>query len=246
MKKLFTILAILTYTFSASAQAPHFKDLQILYADGKYEKLAAVADKYTQSDKTKKQIPPYFWAAKALYKVSLSGTDDPRFKNAYKDAIKYLGKGMKYDRKYNDGAMAVEEAEFVAKFQGSLYETIENEMSADGFKKGGSWAIKYLKITNNPVGSKFVLGACKFFDQDKPTAREIWKEANGMLENVESISDWSDADKNLLKVGVLYSAKAMIKGRQEPQAKELLGKVAQWFESDEDWQVKYDEIVNGI
>lgn len=244
MKKLFTVLAILTYSLSVSAQAPHFKDLQILYADGKYEKLAAVADKYTQSDKTKKEIPPYFWAAKALYKVSLSGTDDPKFKNAYKDAIKYLGKGIKYDKKYNDSEMIAEEAEFVAKFQGSLYETIDNEMSAEGFKKAGSWAIKYVKITTNPVGSKFMLGACKFFDQDRPTAREIWKEANAMLNEIESIEDWSEADKNMLMKGVLYSAKAMIKGRQESQAKDLLGKVAQWFEGNEDWQEQYDEIVN--
>lgn len=244
MKKVIAIFGLTLISLNGTAQAPDFNDLQILFADGKYEKLAAKSDKYTQSDKTKKEPLPYFWAAKGLYEISLSGSDDPKFKNAYKDAIKYLSKGMKYDKKYNEGNTASDEAEFVAKFQRSLTETITNELSTKGFKKAGSWAIKYIKITNNPVGAKFVIGACKFFDQDKPTAREIWKEGNSMLTKIESIENWSEADKNLLKFGVLYSAKAMKQGRQETQARDLLGKVAQWYENDEEWKENYDEIVN--
>lgn len=243
MKKLITVFALFLYATSVSAQAPDFNDLQILYADGKYEKLAAAADKYTQKDNTKKEIPPYFWAAKGLYKISLSGTDEPKFKNAYKDAIKYLGKGMKYDRKYNEGSMTSEEEEFVSLFQRSLYETIDNELSAKSFKRGGSWAIKYIKITTNPVGAKYVLGACKFFDEDRTTARELWKEANGMLEKIESIENWSEADKNILQIGILYSSKALKKSRQEDKAKELVAKVSDWFKKDENWKEKQNEIL---
>ena len=44
--------------------------------------------------------------------------------------------------------------------------------------------------------------------------------------------------------GVLYSADALKNKRQKDKAKELLNKVAQFFEEDETWKEKYDEIVN--
>ncbi len=233
-------------TLFANAQPPEYKDLRILYADKNYEKLIKVAEKYTLKDKTKKDILPYIWMAKGLYKISLSGTDNPEFKNAYKDAIKYLGKGIKYDIKYNDGMTAMDEKEFIDMFQLTLFETINNELAAGSFKRGKGWAIKYQKVTTNLVGCKYMIGACMYLDGDKPSARENWREAENMLKEIESIENWSEGDKKVLKYGVLYSAAALKKTRQEEKAKQLLGKVAQWFENDPDWQTDYDDIVNNV
>ncbi len=243
MKTLFTILAIVL-TSNIWAQAPNFDDLKILYADANYEKLVKEADSYINNDKTSKEIPPYFYAAKGLYKISLSGTDDERFKNAYKDAVGFLGKGLSYDKKYNDGAYAQEEQEFVALFQMSLVEMIENEVSINSWKKAYSWGIKYQKIAGDLTGVYFMEGASKFFDADKTSARDFWKKAEVELAKIESIDSWSEADKKMLKMGVLYSAKALKDSRQVDKAKELLGKVSQWFEDDDYWKEKYDEIVN--
>ncbi len=187
---------------------------------------------------------PYIWVAKGYYKLWLSGTSDEEFKNAFKDGINFLGKAIKYDLKYNDGTTIAEEKEFVDEFQLSLYEMIENELSAKSYKKAYSWAIKYQKITTQEVGIKFVMGACKHFDQDKPTARTLWQEAQKLMAEIESLDDWSEADRKMLKIGVLHSAVAMKESRQEDSARDLLGKAAQWFEDDEDWKEKYDEIVN--
>lgn len=244
MKNILTILSVLFLSSFSFGQPPGFDDLKILYADANYEKLVKEAESYTLKDKTKKLIPPYLWLAKGLYKISLSGTDDDKYKNAYKDAIKHLSKGIKYDLKYNEGATLEEEREFMDEFQLSLEEIIENEMSAGGFKKAYGWAISYQKVTTNILGAKFVMGACKFEDQDKPTARTLWQEAQKMMDETESIESWSKADKNMLKIGILYSASGLKKSRQEDKAKALLGKASQWFEEDPDWQEKYDLIVN--
>lgn len=243
MKTLFTILG-LCLTINTLAQAPNFDDLKILYADANYEKLVKEADSYIQNEKTKKEIAPYFYAAKGLYKISLSGTDDEKFKNAYKDAIGYLGKGLAYDKKYNEGAYTVEEEEFVSMFQMSLVEAIENEISINSWKKVYSWSIKYQKIAGDLTGVYFLEGASKFYDNDKTSARDFWKKADVELAKIESIDNWSDADKKLLKLGVLYTAKALKDSRQIDKSKALLGKVGQWFEEDEDWKAQYDEIVN--
>ncbi|GEM_PF-394829 len=244
MKKLLAIFCIVFTASLANAQPPTYDDLKVLYADANYEKLAKVASGYTEKDKTKKDILPYIWLSKGLYKISLSGTSDERFKNAYKDAIKYLKKGLKYDIKYNEGATFEEHREFLDEFQASLVEVIDNEVSAGNYRKSYGWVIKYNSITVNAVGPKFMMGACKFQDQDKPSARTFWQEGNAMLEEIESIDSWSEADKLMLKLGVLHSAAAMKKGRQEEKAQQLVNKVAQWFEDDENWQERYDEIVN--
>ena len=246
MKHLLTIFGFLAIAFAGFSQGPDYTDLRILYADQDYEKLAKEAEKYTTNDKTKKDVLPYFWLAKGLYKISLSGSDDDRFKNAYKDAIKYLGKGITYDNKYNDGGAMVQEREFVGTFQMSLAETIINEMITDNFKRAFGWAIKYQKITNNEIAAYYTMGACKFYDNDKTSARDYWTKADKMLGDIESIEDWSDADKRMLKMGVLFSAKALKDSKQDSKASDLVGKVSQWFEEDPDWQAQYDEIVNGV
>lgn len=247
MKHLAAILSFLFLSVTAFSQAPEYKDLVILYADGtfdSYKKLVKEAEKYTLKDDTKKDPQPYFWLAKGLYKISISGTDDEEFKNAYKDAIKYLGKGMSYDTKYNSGSYTAEESEFVEKFQLTLFETANNEIIDGGFKRGFGWVLKYSKVSNNVVGANYLMGACKYESDDKTSARDYWNTAEKELAEIESIENWSVADRNMLKYGILYSAGALKKTRQEDKAKELVGKVSQWFEEDEDWQDLYDEIVN--
>ena len=88
------------------------------------------------------------------------------------------------------------------------------------------------------------MGACKYEDQDKPTARTLWQEGNKMLEELPSIEGWSEADLKMFKAGLLYSAIALKKTRQGDKAKALLNKSAQWFEDDDDFQAQYDKIVN--
>tara|TARA_Y100000385_G_C13062582_1_gene625102 strand:+ start:174 stop:926 length:753 start_codon:yes stop_codon:yes gene_type:complete len=244
MKQFIAIFSFLTLSLMAHSQGPDYKVLRILYADGNYEKLVQQAEKYTLKDKTKKDIPPYFWLAKGLYKISISGTDDPDFKNAYKSAIKYLSKGIKYDLKYNDGDMAVEEAEFVGDFQMTLYETIANEIGAGSFKRASGWVIKYQKLSTNTIGAKYMMGACKYNDGDKTTARDYWRQADAALAEIESIDNYTEADRKMFMVGALHSARALTDSRQDSKAKTLLGKISQWFEEDEDWQDLYDEIVN--
>ena len=247
MKHLVAIFSFLFLSLTAFSQAPDYQDLIILYADGtfdSYKKLVKEAEKYTLKDDSKKDVPPYFWLAKVLYKIHNSGTDDESFKNAYKDAIKYLGKGMEYDSKYNEGAYTAEEDEFVKLFQMSLFETINNEIASGGFKRAFGWVLKYSKVSNNNCGTNYLMGACKYEDNDKTTARDYWNTADKELATIESLENWSEADKNMLKFGVLYSAAALKKTRQEDKAKVLVGKIAQWFEEDPDWSEQYDEIVN--
>jgi len=238
MKKLILLLALIV-TGIANAQPPTYDDLRILYADGNYEKLAKVADKYCNNDKTKNDPLVHMWLGKALYKISLVGSEDENFKNAFKDAIGSVGKSIKLDK---EGTCQSENEEFYNEFKNSMVEMISNEMANP--KKASSWVLKYYKISPNSIGAKYLEGACKYLDADKGGANTAWKDADAKLAKVTDFESWPKAEKDLLKMGVIATADCYVKGRQVEKAKALLGKVAQWFENDEDFKAKYEEIVN--
>jgi hypothetical protein len=240
MKKIIYLVLLLFVGLQASAQAPEYDDLKILYADGNYEKLVKESEKYTLKEDLKKDPLPHLWMAKGLYKVSLSGTDDEKYKNAYKEAITALGKAMKLDK---DGTMLSDHQEFIEKFQSSMVELISNELSAGDYNKAAGWVVKYYKITHNPVGVKYLDGATKFAKADKGGANTIWKEADALLAKVSSIEEWSEADRAMLRMGVLEAAQCYVKAKQKDKAKTLLSKVTPWFEEDAEFKTKAEEIL---
>ncbi|WP_343748345.1 hypothetical protein [Fluviicola sp.] len=240
MKKFVLIGALLT-TKLLTAQAPEYNDLRILYADGDYEKLVRASEKYVLSDKTKADALPHMWMARGLYKVSLSGTADEKYKNAYKEAIGELGKSIKYDK---SGEVQTEYAEFYDEFKNSLVEMIKNEIETPDYKKAATWVLKYYKINLTSIGAKYLDGVCKYRNSDKGGANTAWKEAETMLKSVSDIESWSKAEKDLLMMGILQTAECYVSSKQVDKARTLLGKVAQWYEGNEDFKTKYDEIVN--
>lgn len=239
MKKLVLAAALLIGGF-VSAQDT-YDDLRILYADGNYEKLVKVADSYTQKDKTKSDALPHMWMARGLYKISLSGTADEKFKNAYKDAIGAMGKCIKLDK---GGDVQREYDEFFEEFRMSLVEIIGNDIGAGDFKKASSWVLKYYKLDPTSIGGKYLEGACKFRNADKGGANTCWKETEKKLATLEGVEGWNPSDKLLFKMGILQTAECYVSSRQVDKAKALMGKTKQWFEEDEDFMAKYDEIVN--
>lgn len=242
MKRLITSVFFSAIGLMTFAQGT-YDDLRILYADGNYEKLVREAEKYNNNEDTKKEPMPYLWLGKGLYKISISGNDDPAFKNAYKDAIGATNKFLKYDK---DGEYMADEdnSDFVYTMQRTLMEQIDNELATENFRKAFSWVIKYKKISNNFIGAMYLEGACKFRTDDKSSAFTLWRDAEQLVAELTSMDGWSETDKKILKIGVLESAECLVSVRQTQKAKDLLNKVAPWFEEDEDFKASYDAIVN--
>jgi hypothetical protein len=237
--------AFITICSIVQAQAPEFEDLQILYADGNYEKLVKVSDGYTNKESLAKDPLPFLWLAQGLYKISLSGSSSEKFKNAYKDAIAAFSKSLKNDQALvkKEGTSVLEDhQEFINEFQFSLAEIIRNDVEAKDFGKASGWIIKYYKITSNPVCIKHLDGAAKYKKADKTGANTLWKEADLLLSKVTSISEWNEAEKELLKQGILQTAECQIHAKQVEKAKATLEKVAEWYKDDLDFKTKYEEL----
>ncbi|MGB0933909.1 MAG: hypothetical protein ACPGU5_06475 [Lishizhenia sp.] len=240
MKKLLT-LALLAIGFGIFAQ-DEYEDLLILKADNNWDKLIKVSAGYTEKDKTKNDPLPYYYLAVGLYNISFDADRDMgKYKNAYKDCLSTIGKFIRKDK---DGAVFSDKREFFSEVKISLVETIKNDIEAGDYRKAFSWVTKVYKFDRYELGAKYLEGACKYNAGDKSTARYKWKEADEIFETIESINDWKEEDLDLLKLGVMESAKCMVASRQNDKAKEMLDKVAPWFEDDKDFKSKYDEIIN--
>lgn len=220
-----------------------YDDLRILYADGNYSKLAKVADKYTNDDNTKKDVLPYLWLSKGLYKIHVGGNADPVFKNAYKESINALSKAIKMDK---DGSVMSEinNKEFLELLQNSIVEQIDNDISTGNYRKAFGNVTSYKKISKNLVGQVYLEGACKFRNDDKSTGFTLWKNADDQLKKITSLDEWTEADKEMLKMGAIQVAECYVSIKKVDVAKAMLNKVAQWFEEDEEFKEIYDKIVN--
>jgi hypothetical protein len=87
-------------------------------------------------------------------------------------------------------------------------------------------------------------GATKFRKADKGGANTSWKEAETLLAKVKNFDAWSPADKAMLKYGIIQTAECYKSSKQVEKAKALMNKVAPWFEEDDEFKEKFDEIIN--
>jgi len=243
MKNFAGVVALVWLCIGTLWSQDEYKSLRILYADGSYEKLVKKAEKYTVSDKTKKEVMPYVWMAKGLYKIHLKGDASETYKNAYKDAINAVNKALKFDK---TGEVMAEDnnAEFLNEFQGSLVEQIENEILEDNYRKAFSWVNNYKKVSKNLAGQMLLDGVCKFHTNDRSSAMSMWKTAFAQLKTLESIDQWTEADRKMLRIGAMQTAECYVKIKKVEDAKNVLNLVAQWFEDEDDFQQTYSDIVN--
>ncbi len=242
MKNLVLLFLFVVGTaFNSNAQPPHYDDLVIYYADGDYEKLLKRAEKYTLKADTKKDPLPYLYLAKANFEMSKDGKWADDYPKAFKDAIGYAGKCMRYDKEkvvYN------EHIGFFTDLKIAVVEELKNLIDEGSFGKMMGTIAKLHRFASDDVGSYFLKAAAQYNTKDKSGGKLTAKEAYLKLDAVESVEGWRPIDLEMLRIGVIEYCKAKINMNQTPEAKTLLGKVKQWLEDDEEFMSYYDCVVN--
>lgn len=215
-------------------------ELKIMYADGNYEKLIAKSEKLADKDDTKKNPFVYLWMSRGYFGISRSGEADPEFKNAFKNGMSAFAKAVKYDDSTTQAL--VKHGEFVKEFTLSAAERIINDIEVEDYRKAYGWGVKYSKMAKDVAGYTFLEGALKYRNSDRSGANNAWKEAEQLLENVESLSGWWEADIKLLKRGVIETARCHLTSRQVDKARDVLDKYLKFFENDEEYAEAYEEL----
>lgn len=243
MKKLALLIVVIAGISGKSfAQPPSYDDLIILYADGNYEKLLKVAEKYTQKDDTKKDALPFLYLAKCNFMMSKDQTWLEKYPKAFNDAIRFAGNVIKKDK---EGVVVEENKEFFVDLKGALVEDMKNLIDEGSYAKLMGYIAKLHRFSKDDVGSYFLKTGAQYQEKDKSGAKLTQREAWERLEAVENVDAWSDIDKEMLKIGTMEYCNAQINVmKQTAPAKELLGKVKQWLEDDEEFMDYYNKIIN--
>lgn len=248
------ILFIGTFLFNSNAQPPEYEDLIVYFADADYEKLLKKADKYAMGDKTRKDAIPYLYLSKANYEINKEGGELlEKYPRAFKDAVKYAGKCLKYDE---EGNVFKENMAHFTALKASIFETLRILAEAGDFGRlRGQIPLMY-KIDNKEVGTIFLQAAASYYSKDRAGMKDNGKKAEEYLAAADpsayTISDDDDydltakkkIDLELLKLGVTHYCNALVDGRQVDKAKDLLGRIIQWYPEDKEFKEFYDSIVN--
>lgn len=234
-------LFLIGFAFQSQAQAPDYDDLLIYFADGDYEKLVDKAEKYIGGDDTKNDALPYLYSAKGYFEMSKDQKYKEDFPKAFNDAIGNAGKAIKKDK---DGSVYADNKPFFTDLKIAVVEEIRNMVDAGDYSRLRGTVMKLQKLDPNDVGSYFLLTAAQLQIKDKSSAKITLKEAQERLEAIESVEDWRPVDFDMLRMGIVEYALYLVQMRQCDKAKEIMNQVKQWFEKDETFKAKYDEIVN--
>lgn len=245
MKKLVLLLVLVAgFVYQADAQPPAYDDLIIHYADGNYEKLLKRAEKYTLNPKTKKDALPFLYLAKCNFEMSKHQQWLDKYPKAFNDAIRFAGNARKKDK---DGTIYADNVQFFTDLKTAVVEDIKNLVAEESFMKLMGYIAKLHRFNRDDLGSYFLKAGAQFMEKDKSGGKITTKEAWARLELVENVDAWRPIDFEMLRVGVIVYCDSQINIMRQPQnAKELLGRVKQWLEEDEDFMAYYDKVVNGL
>ena len=246
MKKTLSLLvALFCISSIVNAQPPKFEDLILLYADGKYDKCIAKAEKYTNSDKHGKKPIPYLYMSKSFFAISQESEKwvkkNEAFKKAFKEALSYAAKFRKKDK---EGAYNNEEdvKDYMSELKAAITENTENFMEESNYKKAVSELKKASTFSPDDAGVWLLKGVCNYYMKAKSPAKMDFEEANKILETL-TFSELYDSEKAMLKLGLMEYAR-LFKAKSPDKASAMLDKGYKWFEEDKDYKALYDEIVN--
>jgi len=237
-------------SISLNAQSPDYGDLTVYFADGNFEKLLRVAEKYTTNDNTRKDAIPYLYLSKANLEISKGGYLLEKYPRAFKDAIKYASKCIKYD---TDGAVFESELEHFRKCKEGVFEQMRNLTEADDFGRLTGVIPLMEKLEKYEVGTAFLKAVAKYRRGDKSGFRTEESIANLILNekfdpNSIKMSDYDNVevakkkklDRQVILFGIEQYCMLVVEKGEKQKAKNLLKQMEPWFKDDK----KYEELVS--
>ena len=99
------------------------------------------------------------------------------------------------------------------------------------------------------MGIKLIEAAIRYNNRDAKTANLIWKTELPNLQNLtdKDFENWTQADKDALRVGLILSSQALMKRDNSTiNARPMLKKAEKWFEYDKDWIAFYEKKYNSF
>ena len=240
-------------------------ELTQLHADSNFIKLVKRAGDYTVKEKYANDPTPYIFLAKGLFGVYRKDLKDPMIQDPFEEAITACATAIERDENgvfkmpihkmwlngiqqelLNNGVRFLLETEDDYPI---LYSNDNKEKTAETLGGMLEACESYSTISKNPVAIKFVEAAIRYNNRDAKTANLIWKTELPNLMNLtdKDFENWTQADKDALRVGLILSSQALMKRDSSTvNARPMLKKAEKWFEYDKEWIAFYEKKYNSF
>ncbi len=237
MKKLLTILTFAFIGLSSIAQGD-YDDLLEMLVDEQYEKLLYKAEKYTLTDKTKKDALPYLYMSMAYYEISKDEELSVKIPKSFKQSLKYAAKFRSKDK---EDTYFAEYQEFLDQLREGAVQEADPSMD-QGKYTGAKLYYKYLvKLDESDPGAWTLQGYVELRLKAK-------KESAASLEMVKTIlseqgcGHLSDVQMDIFKRGLIMLAEGLDEMGERSEAKAWLELGFEYFKEDNEYLVTYDQI----
>ena len=239
MKKYLLLIIILFLFSKLESQPPLYTDLFTLYVNGEYKKLVDKAEKYTIKPETKNDAIPYVYISKSLFKIAFQKNRESKYKDAYDQSISFLVKCIDKDitKEVYD-----KESEFYMEVKESLMSHVLEEFSDKSYKKALEYNNQLKSLYPEDVSIVLMDGALKRFTKDLPGAMIVWNENQNGLERIRNIDNYSEKEREYLKVSVIQTIEGLKSIKQPERTRNIALKANTWFENEEDFKQVYDTV----
>jgi hypothetical protein len=240
-------------------------ELTQLHADSNFIKLVKRAGDYTVKEKYANDPTPYIFLAKGLFGVYRKDLKDPMIQDPFEEAITACATAIERDENgvfkmpihkmwlnsfqlelLNNGVRYILEEEDGYPI---VYSNENKDKTAETLSEILDACESYSGITRNPMGIKFIEAAIRYNNRDAKTANLIWKTELPNLMNLtdKDFENWTQADKDALRVGLILSSQALMKRDSSTvNARPMLKKAEKWFEYDKEWIAYYEKKYNSF
>ncbi len=238
-------------------------ELTQIHADSNFVKLVKRASDYVVKPKYANDPTPYIFLAKGFYGMYRKDLKDPVIADPFDEAITATATAIEKDEN-GIFKMPIHEM-WLTNFQSELldngiiyhlededgypvlYSNTDKEKLAEMISEMLDATEQYSTITKNPIGIKFIEAAIRFQNKDAKTANLIWKTEIPNLMKLTDLENFTDADKDALRTGLILSSQILIKrDGNTAKAREILKHVSKWFEYDKDFIAYYEKKYNSF
>ena len=238
-------------------------ELTQIHADSNFVKLVKRASDYVVKPKYASDPTPYIFLAKGFYGMYRKDLKDPLIPDPFDEAVTATATAIEKDEN-GIFRMPIHEM-WLNNFQSELldngiiyrlededgypilYTNTNKEKLAEVVSEMLDATEQYSTITKNPIGIKFVEAAIRFQNKDAKTANLIWKTEIPNLMKLTDLENFTDADKDALRTGLILSSQILIKrDGNTANARAILKHVSKWFEYDKDFIAYYEKKYNSF
>jgi hypothetical protein len=238
-------------------------ELTQIHADSNFVKLVKRASDYCVKAKYANDPTPYIFLAKGFYGMYRKDLKDPDIQDPFEEAITATATAIEKD---GNGIfrMPIHEM-WLTKFQSEvldngiiyrmededgypvLYTNSDKTRTAEVLSEMVDASEQYQSVSKNPIAIKFVEAAIRYQMKDVKTANLIWKTEIPNLLKLTDLENFTDADKDALRTGLILSAQQLIKrDANTANARAILTHVSKWFEYNKDFIAFYEKKYNSF